>query len=214
MWVGEGYKGFSSLTMCWPGFPVTFRALALLKPPAIGSCWRSLCASAIYYLPSSNPCWLTDWLTDWLTENSCLWPITFHTFLPYLLTRPHYHTSLPDLITIPPYQTSLPDLISIPPYQTSLPDLITRPPYHTSLPYHLTRPPFHTSLSYGLSIYDVHTEGWGVRLRWTLVDMAGGQAPCGNSHRKLKLESTDVILSSSHAKKLVSFLPELRLWTE
>ena len=38
------------------------------------------------------------------------------------------------------------------------------------------------------------------------VDACGrgrGQAPCG--HRKLKLESTDVILSSSHAKKLASF---------
>jgi len=34
----------------------------------------------------------------------------------------------------------------------------------------------------------------------------GGQAPFGRPHRKLKLESTDVILSSSHAKKLVSFL--------
>ena len=42
----------------------------------------------------------------------------------------------------------------------------------------------------------------------------GGQSPCGRPHRKLKLETTDVILSSSHAKKLVSFLPEFRLWTE
>ena len=32
-----------------------------------------------------------------------------------------------------------------------------------------------------------------------------GSAPCGRPHRKLKLESTDVILSSSHAKKLASF---------
>ena len=40
-----------------------------------------------------------------------------------------------------------------------------------------------------------------------------GPAPCGRPHRKLKLESTDVILSS-HAKKLASFLPEFRLWTE
>ena len=31
----------------------------------------------------------------------------------------------------------------------------------------------------------------------------GGPAPCGRPHRKLKLESTDVIPSSSHAKKLV-----------
>ena len=58
----------------------------------------------------------------------------------------------------------------------------------------------------GPFIYDVHTEGKGVRLRWTHVD--GGeevQAQCGRPHRKLKLESTDVILSSSHAKKLASF---------
>ena len=54
----------------------------------------------------------------------------------------------------------------------------------------------------GPSIYDVHTEG------------GGGPAPCGRPHRKLKLESTDDILSSSHAKKLASFLPEFRLWTE
>src|SRR6218665_2553971 len=33
----------------------------------------------------------------------------------------------------------------------------------------------------------------------------GSQAPCERLHRKLKLESTDVILSSSHAKKLASF---------
>ena len=49
------------------------------------------------------------------------------------------------------------------------------------------------------------------------VDACGrgrGQAPCGRPHRKLKLESIDVILSFSHAKKLVSFLPEFRLWTE
>ena len=43
---------------------------------------------------------------------------------------------------------------------------------------------------------------------------AGGPAPRGRPHRKLKLESTDVILSFSHAKKLASFLPEFRLWTE
>ena len=41
-----------------------------------------------------------------------------------------------------------------------------------------------------------------------------GPAPCGRPHRKLQLESTDVILSSSHAKKLASSLPEFRLWTE
>src|SRR6218665_1218539 len=41
--------------------------------------------------------------------------------------------------------------------------------------------------------------GSGGRM-WT-----GGQAPCGRPHRKLKLESTDIILSSSHAKKLGVF---------
>ena len=46
------------------------------------------------------------------------------------------------------------------------------------------------------------------------MDGGGGQAPCGRPHRKLNLESTDIILSSSHAKKLASFLPEFRLWTE
>ena len=61
--------------------------------------------------------------------------------------------------------------------------------------------------SMGPSIYDVHTEGEGVRLRWTHADGGGGQAPCGRPHRKLKLESTDVILSSSHAKNF-------DLWTE
>ena len=42
----------------------------------------------------------------------------------------------------------------------------------------------------------------------------GGQAPFGRPHIKLKLESTDVILFSSPAKKLASFLPEFRLRTE
>jgi len=64
----------------------------------------------------------------------------------------------------------------------------------------------------GSSIYAVHTEG-----RWIedQMDARGrGPAPCGRPHRKFKLESTDVILSTSHAKKLASFLPEFRLWTE
>src|SRR6218665_2405904 len=47
------------------------------------------------------------------------------------------------------------------------------------------------------------TRRWeGVRLMWT---GRGDQAPCGRPHRKLKLESNDIILSSSHAKKLASF---------
>ena len=56
----------------------------------------------------------------------------------------------------------------------------------------------------GPSIYDVHTEGGGGQAH---VDGGAGPAPCGRPHRKLKIESTDVILSS-HAEKLASFLPE------
>jgi len=41
------------------------------------------------------------------------------------------------------------------------------------------------------------------------VDGGGGQAPCGRPHKKLKLESTDVILSSSHAKKLAYFFTRI-----
>ena len=61
-------------------------------------------------------------------------------------------------------------------------------------------------LSKGPSIYDVHTEG--VMLSWTHVDGGGGPAPGGHPHRKLKLESTDVVglVSSSHAKKLAYFV--------
>jgi len=40
----------------------------------------------------------------------------------------------------------------------------------------------------------------------------GGSPPCEHPHRKS--EPTDVSLSSSHTKKLVSFKPEFRLWTE
>ena|SRR6218665_1719023 len=66
------------------------------------------------------------------------------------------------------------------------------------------------SISKGPSIYDVHREGSGSGGRMG----EGGQALCGRPHRKLKLESTNVILSSSPAKKLAYFLPEFRLWTE
>ena len=63
----------------------------------------------------------------------------------------------------------------------------------------------------GPSIYDVHTEGGGGQAQ---VDACGrgGPAPCGRPHRKLKLESTDVILSSSHAKKLASFFTRISSW--
>src|SRR6218665_1540856 len=56
-----------------------------------------------------------------------------------------------------------------------------------------------------LSVDIVGAEGEGVRLRWTHVDGGGGPAPCGCPHRQLKLEFTDIILSTSHAKKLASF---------
>src|SRR6218665_3343179 len=58
----------------------------------------------------------------------------------------------------------------------------------------------------GPSIYDVHTEGGrGSGSDGRMWTGEGGPAPCGCPHRKLKLESTDVILFSSHAKKLASF---------
>src|SRR6218665_3219977 len=67
---------------------------------------------------------------------------------------------------------------------------------------------------------------WTCPGRWTFCPIPGlsrairdtwspyGPALCGRPHRKLKLESTDVILCSSNAKKLASFIPEFRLWTE
>ena len=69
----------------------------------------------------------------------------------------------------------------------------------------------------GPSIYDVHTEGGGGQAQVDACGRGEGDpAPCGRPHRKLKLESTptDVILASYHAKKLASFLPGFRLWTE
>ena len=56
----------------------------------------------------------------------------------------------------------------------------------------------------GPSIYDVHTEGEGGQAQVDACGRGEGQAPCGRPQRKLKLESTDVILSSSHAKRSVS----------
>jgi len=52
----------------------------------------------------------------------------------------------------------------------------------------------------------------GVRLRWTHVDRGRGSSPMWTSTQKI--EFTDVILSSFHAKTSVSFLPEFRLSTE
>ena len=41
------------------------------------------------------------------------------------------------------------------------------------------------------------------------MDGGGGEAPCERPHRNLKLESNDVILSSSRAKKLASFFTRI-----
>src|SRR6218665_1790606 len=65
--------------------------------------------------------------------------------------------------------------------------------------------PFMTSTRRG-----ARGSGSGRRM-WT---GGGDPARCGRPHIKLKLEFTDVILASSHAKKLASLLPEFRLWTE
>jgi len=64
----------------------------------------------------------------------------------------------------------------------------------------------------GPSIYDVHTEGNGSgsgRRVWTGNEKSNPMGICPRS--KLKLESTDVILSS-HAKKLVSFCGRNKSW--
>ena len=39
----------------------------------------------------------------------------------------------------------------------------------------------------GPSIYDVHTEGRGVRLRWTHVDGGRGSSPMWTSTQKIKI---------------------------
>src|SRR6218665_3194424 len=64
---------------------------------------------------------------------------------------------------------------------------------------------FTQNLIKGPSIFDVHTEVGGQAQVDACGRGEGGPAPCGRTHRKLKLESTDVIRSSSHANKLASF---------
>src|SRR6218665_3857876 len=66
--------------------------------------------------------------------------------------------------------------------------------------------PLKSVMHMGPSIYDVHTEGERVRLRWTHVDWGRGVQPHVDVQ---KLEPTDVILSSSHAKKLASFFTRI-----
>jgi len=68
----------------------------------------------------------------------------------------------------------------------------------------------------GPSIYDVHTEGgFGDQAQVDACGWGKGSCPSsGRPHRKLNIESSDVILSFSHAKKLVSFLPEFHLSAE
>ena len=61
--------------------------------------------------------------------------------------------------------------------------------------------PFMTSTRRGRGQAQVDACGWG-----------RGSAPCGCPQQKL--EPTDDILSSSHARKLVIFVPEFSLWTE
>jgi len=57
----------------------------------------------------------------------------------------------------------------------------------------------------GPSIYDVHTERSGSGSDERMWTGGGSPVSCGRPHRKLKLESTDVILYSSHAKKFAVF---------
>ena len=71
---------------------------------------------------------------------------------------------------------------------------------HSLVPVPIRDHPFMTSTRRGET-----GSGSGERM-WT---GGGGPAPCGRPHRKLKLESTDVILSSSHAQKLASFFTRI-----
>ena len=85
--------------------------------------------------------------------------------------------------------------------------LVTCPPQGRSMRHVCCRPMHIIVVTIrGPSIYDVHTEGdQGQMDACGRGNGGGGQAPCGRPHRILKLEPTDVILSSSHAKKLVYF---------
>ena len=51
-----------------------------------------------------------------------------------------------------------------------------------------------------IHLWRPHGGGRGLGSSGRMWTGGGGPAPCGRPHRKLKLESTDVILSSSHAK--------------
>ena len=50
----------------------------------------------------------------------------------------------------------------------------------------ITRPT-ESKLDKGPSIYDVHKERGGVRLRWTHVDGGGGSSPMWTSTHKIKI---------------------------
>src|SRR6218665_1328181 len=70
---------------------------------------------------------------------------------------------------------------------------------HASLTKELRGHPFMTSTR----------RGGGGRAQVDACGQGKGVQPHVDVHRKLKLESTDVILSSSHAKKLVSFFTRI-----
>ena len=57
----------------------------------------------------------------------------------------------------------------------------------------------------GPSIHDVHMEEEENQAQVDACERGEGFSSCGRPHIKLKLESSDTILSSSHEKKLASF---------
>src|SRR6218665_3538201 len=61
----------------------------------------------------------------------------------------------------------------------------------------------------GPSIYDVHMEGEGSPAQVDACGRGEGVSSCGHPHIKLKLESCDTILSSSHEKKLATFFSRI-----
>src|SRR6218665_1199050 len=76
--------------------------------------------------------------------------------------------------------------------------------------------PVYTMLRIGCHSFMTSTRrGRVVRFRWMHADWGRGVNSMWKFTQKIfKLEPTDIILSSSHAKKLVFFVPEFRLWTE
>ena len=121
--------------------------------------------------------------------------------------EPYHYTLVPSHYTLVPYHYILmPYHYILMPYHYMLVHnhYILVPYHYILVPYHYTLVPYrYTLLPMG------HPFVTSIRRGQARVDACGqkewGSTPCACPHRKLKLEPTYIILSSSHAKKLVSF---------